>query len=255
MSNLYFFKKSFFVIIISLFLSACGGGNGAGNKLSAIGATGTTGSGAPVNNNSSITLSGSVGDGPVSGATVVIKNASGKTLKSVSSDEHAKYSVTLEVNTNDYPLMIEASGGIDLVTSAAPDFTLYSVVTDPSERIANLNPFTTMIVKTAEFMRGGLTPANIKIATSKTLQQLNFGLDSTLVPDPVTSPVSQSNIADIVKSSETFGEMIRRTRNTLNNGKTANDVMADLAEDLSDGNLDGVTKNKPSPRTSNVSRL
>ncbi|HEB54745.1 MAG TPA: hypothetical protein ENI98_00285 [Gammaproteobacteria bacterium] len=255
MCNLYSCKNVFFVIILSLFLSACGGGNETGDKLSGLSATGVTEADTPINSDTSITLSGSVGDGPVAGATVVIKNASGKTLKSVLSDQQAKYSVNIEVSATDYPLLIEASGGIDLVTDAAPDFILYSVISDPSVKIANLNPFSTMIVKTAEFMTGGLNSANIKIAKSNTLSQLNFGLDSTLVPDPISTPISQSNIAVIVKSSETFGEMIRRTRDTLKNGKTADEIILDLAEDLTDGDLDGVSKNGIIPKTSSVSRL
>ncbi len=255
MRNFYSCKNLFFIIILSLFLSACGGGNGTDSKLSGISTTGVTGSDVPVSNETSITLSGSVGDGPIAGATVVIKNASGKTLKSVVSDQHAKYSVKLEVNATDYPLVIEASGGIDLVTDAAPDFILYSVISDPSVKIANLNPFSTMIVKTAEFMADGLNSANIKTAKNNTLAQLNFGLDSALVPDPVSTPISESNITVIVKASETFGEMIRRTRDTLKNGKTADEVILDLAEDLTDGNLDGVGRNGVIPKTSTVSRL
>lgn len=256
MSNIiYFGKSSFFVIVLSLFLSACGGGNDTGNELSDINTTGVTDSGTPVNNDTSITLSGSVGDGPVTGATVVIKNSSGEILKSVLSNEYAKYSVNIRVNANDYPLMLEASGGIDLVTSAAPDFILYSVVTDPSVKTANLNPFTTMIIKTAAFMLGGLSAENIEIAKNHTLSLLNFGLDTRLVPDPITSDITSSNIAVIVKSSETFGEMIRRTRDTLNNGKSADDVILDLAEDLTDGALDGSGANGTIPRTSTISHL
>ncbi len=252
---IHFCKTLFLAIILGLFLSACGGGRDTGNKVSDINTTGVTESDTPVNNDTSITLSGSVGDGPVAGAMVVIKNSSGEILKSVLSDEYAKYIVSIEVNANEYPLMIEASGGIDLVTSAAPDFVLYSIVTDPSVRIANLNPFTTMIIKTAEFMPGGLSVENIEIAKNHTLSRLNFGLDTTLLSDPIASDITSSNIAVIVKSSETFGEMIRRTRDTLNNGMSADEVILDLAEDLIDGILDGSGASETIARTSTVSIL
>jgi hypothetical protein len=47
------------------------------------------------------------------------------------------------------------------------------------------------------------------------LNQLNFGLDTFSMPDPISTPVTGDNVAMIVKASETFGEMIRRTRDTL----------------------------------------
>jgi hypothetical protein len=74
----------------------------------------------------SISLRGSVGDGPIVGATVTIKDAKGKILSSSVSDASANYSISIKAPGNAYPVTLEATGGTDIVTNTSPDFTLLS---------------------------------------------------------------------------------------------------------------------------------
>ena len=48
-----------------------------------------------------------------------------------------------------------------------------------SAGIANITPFSTLIVENAKSLPGGVSAANITQATSTIVSQLNFGLDTT----------------------------------------------------------------------------
>ena len=111
-------------------LTACGGGD-----------SGIT---------SDVTHSGSVGDGPITGATVTIMDRNGTILATETSDNTANYQVTLKVPKDAYPLHITATGGIDAVTQSQPDFSLASVATDPAQSKAHINPFSTLITRMAD---------------------------------------------------------------------------------------------------------
>ena len=171
------------------------------------------------------------------------------------SDERANYNISIIVKDNDYPLIIEATGGIDLVTSTAPDFTLYSTAVDPSVKHVNINPFSTLIVKTAESMVDGLNSTNIKQISNQVSSMLGFGLDKALVPDPITTQITTTNIAVIVKASEAFGEMIRRTRDFFGDNMTADQVLTALAADFTDGKLDGAGASGTTPSITTLSNI
>ncbi|MBI5039900.1 MAG: putative Ig domain-containing protein, partial [Gammaproteobacteria bacterium] len=168
--------------------------------------------------------------------------ASGSVIRRERSDASANYKLKLSGKNVLYPLVIKAEGGTDIVTDAAPDFTLTSVATSKAVTRVNINPFTTLIVRTASKMAGGLTAANVNAARAIVLRQFNFGINRNLIPDPATVYVDGSNISMIVKSSESLGEMIRRTRDTLvGQGvfTTGDRVIDALASDIADGHLDG----------------
>jgi hypothetical protein len=188
-------------------------------------------------------LSGSVGDGPIVGATVSVTNSRGELLESKISDNTGTYKVRIKTKREDYPLTVEATGGFDLVTGYESGFKLVSTALNRSQkRKINLNPFSTLITKTVLAMPGGLNEANLSATKDIISRQLSFGLDPILVPDPVHSRVSVENIADIVKASEVLAEMIRRTRKALVvAGYNLDDdqVFDTLARDLSDGVIDG----------------
>ncbi len=187
------------------------------------------------------TYQGSVGDGPVTGATIIISDKDGVVLNSIVSDAFANYEVSIQAKESSYPLTIEAIGGIDLVTNAAPTFELISTVLYPLDTIANINPFSTFIVRTAEAM-GGLTDENIEQATATVLRELNFGFDKALMPDPISTEVTESEVASLVKASESLGELIRRTQRSADDNRmlvSENDVILMLSADLADGVLDG----------------
>ena len=187
------------------------------------------------------TYQGSVGDGPVVGAIVTIKDKHGVVLGSKTADAFANYKISIKARGNAYPLTIEAAGGIDLVTNAPPTFTLVSTVLHPSAKIANINPFSTFIVRTAEAM-GGLTDENVSLATRTVLKELNFGFDDAVMADPIVERVTENEVALIVKTSESLGELVRRTQAVaVANGHDVSEgeVISALSADLSDGALDG----------------
>lgn len=207
-------------------LAACGGGTSS-----------TPGGNPPA----SVTISGSVGDGPIIGATITIMDAYGTVIATTTSDDMASYKTNIPEDAA-YPLIIAANGGTDLVSGTAPDFEMLSLVYDASAQNANINPFSTLIVKTAQSMPGGLNPANLELATQIITKNVNFGLDTAQVPDPITTVIDEQNVATIVKSSEVLAEMLRRARRSLTaSGSTLNedDLMDRLASDLSDGVIDG----------------
>jgi len=128
----------------------------------------------------------------------------------------------------------------------------------PSTKTVNINPFSTLIVKTALAMPGGATEQNIAAARSAVVGELNFGFDAALLGDPITVAVTDSNAAMITKSGEALGEMIHRTRNTvlvLGSSLTADDVVTSLAADLSDGSLDGSGTTNVDPRISATAKV
>ncbi len=115
------FSKVLLCVIFAVQLVACGGGGGGG---------GSTGSGA-ADIASAVEVSGSVGDGPVTGATIVVYADNGDELGTMSSDNTASFQTTVRAKGRDYPLLIKASGGFDLVTGDEPAFEMLSVMMGP----------------------------------------------------------------------------------------------------------------------------
>jgi len=186
----------------------------------------------------SVDVSGSVGDGPVTGATVTVYGSDGAVLGTVQTDSTAGFRSTLRIRGNQYPVTLLVSGGVDLVTGRAPDFVLESVLLKPSDRVANINPFTSVAVALARRLPGGVSAANVASAQGIVRAQLGFGLDEGLVADPISSTIDADNVAALVKSSEALGELVRRVRNVT--GRGTDQVVAALAADLVDGHLDGL---------------
>lgn len=189
-----------------------------------------------------VEISGSVGDGPVVNANLVVHAKDGAVLDQTVSDQDAGYNLQLKTKGKYYPLTIDALGGTDLVTQLPPGFTLRSASTEPRKKaIVNLNPFTTLAVAMAGRMNGGLTSSNIASALDTVLNEFNLGLTSQLSLDPMTTPVDDSNLAEIVKASETLAEVLRRTRDSVSSvhDYTIDELIDAVAADLVDGTLDG----------------
>ena len=215
--------------------------------------TDETHSGAIENDTAPIVISGSIGDGPVIGAYITITDNNDEIIAFTTSDDTANFTVTVPGDT-DFPVTISATGGTDVVTGAPPDFYMYSVAENAGNSrtnvTANINPFSTLIVKTALAMQGGLSPSNLSISRQNILHYLNFGIDTALMPDPITTPVTEQNVANIVKSSEAFAEAIRRTSTALKEAGTfANEdqVISALSADMANGLLDGVGADNADP--------
>ena len=189
------------------------------------------------------TISGSVGDGPIVGAEVDIRDQSGQVIGSQTSNELANFQVTITVRGNQFPLTAEVTDGTDLVTGAPPDYPLVASIMRPgSNQIANLNPFSTLSVAITQRMAGGLTESNVNIAAGAVLDALSFGLDRNLVPNPMTTEITAGNIATLIKASEAFSETARRTRDALmvvGLVTSASEVLDSVAADMVDGIVDG----------------
>ncbi len=203
-------------------------------------------------------ITGSVGDGPITGATLSIFDRNGNLVQTETSDDSANYSARIRAKGNAFPLSIEVSGGTDLVTGRAPDFGLASVVVHPKVKSVNVNPFSTLIVGAARSMSGGLNEENVAAMQDAVVQQLNFGLDPALVGDPIGTEIADDNVAVMVKASEALGEMVRRTVSNLQAaglGISADQVVEALSHDLVDGVIDGLGGANADSRVAAVATL
>jgi hypothetical protein len=204
-----------------------------------------------------VDLNGSVGDGPIIGATVAIYSNSGELLSSVKSDVAASYRFKIKASESDYPLLLKVTGGTDLVTGNEPDYQLSSVAMTPSEKSVNINPFSTLVVKMAQSM-GGVNAATVSEAKAIVTNSFAFGLDPSVVADPITTLITESNVANMVKASEVLGEMVRRTRDALVTAGTVvsgDEVIAAIAADLTDSVMDGVGAGGVNPAISATAKV
>lgn len=203
-------------------------------------------------------ISGSVGDGPVVGARIRVYTDAGVLIAESTSSGSADYNLAIKTKGKNFPLRVVADQGTDLVTGDAPDFELVSRITLPNARsISNLNPFGTLIYGMAR-KSGGVTDTRIENARLVVVDRYGFGLDPAIMDDPVTVPVDDNNVHLIVTTSETLGEMIRRTRDALiTTGSTidGDDVVDRLAADLTDGWIDGDGAAGRDPRTAAVANV
>ncbi len=226
--NRSYTTKAIALTAIVLLLTACGGGS--------------SGSGSTTVAPSSFTFGGSVGDGPVVGAAITVQDNNGNIISTQTSDSSANYQITLSAPPG-FPLTITASGGTDLVTGSAPGFSMKSVVQADTQGTANINPFSTLIVTTAQNMPGGLTASNLDAARTAVMANLGFGIDTQAIPDAIATKLDRQNVANLVKACEALAEMIRRTRRTLlvagiDQGEDT--IISRISGDLTDGEMDGV---------------
>lgn len=188
-------------------------------------------------------ITGSVGDGPIVGAAMRILRNDGVELARMESSATASFNVVVRTKGKYYPLSIEASNGIDLVTNSAPDFELLSAVREPGKKsIANVNPFSTFTVELAGHLPGGPSKANLVAAEAIVSAELNNGLTSLATSGSMNTKIDRTNIAEIVRASEALGETVRRTRAALEASgypTSADSVVRAVAADLTDSVVDG----------------
>jgi len=206
-----------------------------------------------------ITLSGSVGTGPIVGANIVVATIDGEQLAQFQSDTSAGYDVSISVAENYYPLIISTSGGTNLVTGLAPDFNLLSVVFGGSENsVVNVNLFSTIAVELAHMLPGGLTVGNLNSAEEIVSRELNSGLAQLAATGPIGSVVDASNIAEMIRASQTLAEILRRTQILLQGAgfdTRGDQVVLNLAADLTDAVVDGLGASNADERTAAVSTI
>lgn len=237
------------VLTLFLLLGVAGCG-GEGNHTSTALHDAVTASNAVVEHRAT----GSVGDGPIVGARLRVRANSGKLLMESESSGDADYDITIKTKGKHYAITIEADRGIDIVTGAPPDFSLLTAIIRPNtSSINNLNPYTTVIFGAA-LKNGGISDSTTAAALDAVVSRYNFGLDPHAVADPINTQIDESNIHVIIKASETFGEMIRRTRDALPN-LDGDAVVAALSADLTDGWIDGRGASGRDPRVAAVANV
>lgn len=180
--------------------------------------------------------------GTVSSATIGVVDGDGAQLFYDYGDEQAGHAFVLPPGTT-YPVIVTASNGVDLVTGLPPVISMLSVVEKPADTTSNINPLTTLIVKTAQAMPGGINPSNLELANQYVVASLNFGLDVVRIPNPVTTIIDDRNVASMVKAGRVLTETLHRSvlRLGLSGTSLTEDELLDaLAADMVDGRPDGV---------------
>ncbi|HEY5646246.1 MAG TPA: hypothetical protein VIS76_09905 [Pseudomonadales bacterium] len=178
-------------------------------------------------------LSGSVGDGPIVGADILVEDARGRVLLTTESDAYAAYEVRIAGGTP-LPVTIRVSGGTDLVTGRAADFELLGATFGSGPVTLNASPYTTLAVRTAWCM-GALTPENLTLAWSRIHHTMNLGWDRARIGNPMSEPVTEGNIGTVLIANEALGEVVRRTAQALaptGDPLNADQVMAHLGCEL-----------------------
>ncbi len=186
------------------------------------------------------TFSGSVGDGPIVGAEITVIDAEGNLVTSTTSDDGANYSVEIPGQTP-LPVTVRVQGGTDLVTQRASDFELVAALHTVGTQTVNVSPLTTLAVRAAE-CSGDVSPENLDLAWQAMSADLNMGLDSAALADPMASAIDESNIETAVLANEAVGEWVRRTGAALQSAGFAaslDEVVEILACDMADGAMDG----------------
>lgn len=201
-------------VLMAVAVSGCSGGGSSGASDSTTGAAGSAADSVGSTATAPVSVSGSVGDGPVVGATLEVVDGSGEVLRSVVSSDTADYRLELPVGTQ-LPVLVRATGGTDLVTGGPLDFPLVGAVLATGKVTVNISPLTTLAVEAARCSVEGLSEAGLDGAWRKIHSQAAFGLDSAAVPDPMNDKVSARNVATLVLANELLGESVRRTVSAL----------------------------------------
>ena len=222
------FLRAFLLVGFAASLSACSGGADQADEL-----TGEV----PADNG--FTVSGSVGDGSLVGASVVVADANGDIIVETLSDAGTLYEVDIPPDSS-MPLTITATGGADIVSGGAIEFDLVSVVFSNSQTV-NVSPLTTLATRMAE-CSGTVSASSMDRSWALINSELGTMFDPLV--NPMTQPVSADNAAQLVLANEALRETLRRTVSALVGSGV--DVSADatlemIACDLEeDGVLNGV---------------
>ena len=182
-----------------------------------------------------LAFSGFVIDGPVSGADVRVRDANGQELAQTKSDADARFDVAIPEDAQ-FPLLITATGGVNVTTAADPGFPITGFITEASQRQVVLSSLSTLVVAGANCSGDSKQVASIMADPSAALAVLErhgFGLDAAdrerlLYAVPTTSAQAGS----LLLASEALGETLRRAANALraSDGVTEpNDVLRAIA--------------------------
>jgi len=167
----------------------------------------------------STTLRGYVIDGPVAGAEVTIRDASGREIATGRSDDRARFAIELGGDI-DYPLSIQASGGINATTGEDPGFTLAGIVSSSSQTDVVVSALSSLVMQRAECdaqSRGdSVATSHLRVAediaaAADPLRGYGFGLTTAQRAELLTgSPATPAEAAGLLLASEAMAESLRR---------------------------------------------
>jgi len=229
-------SKLLTTILIVAALGACsGGGGGSSNQPSQ--QSGSQISTSDLSQQSGFAITGSIGDGPIVDAEVVVRDRNGEVVATGQSDQEANYTIDIPADAA-LPLTIHVTGGTDLVTGRSADFELVAMINETGLQTANVSPLTTVAVKAAQ-CRGTETVTGMNKSWDDLAGFFTVGFDRTELGDPMTQLINENNIETAVLANEALGELIRRTGSAFGGSIPLDQIVDVLACDLADGALDG----------------
>jgi len=237
------FRSPKVVLIISaILLSSCQGGGGDSSIVS---------------DSSSVLglqVSGIGSDAPVITGNVNSQGADGRSCGDATTDAHGNYAMVIPLDCT-FPVIMNLTGGYDLVSKDDNYTNMYSVVLDSMTDRVNVTPLSTIIyyaalARTQESGISTLTGSNLDFVTTTAMRYFNFGIDSAVEPgfvgdyNPLTIKIGSQNACVFVKANEGLMETVRRTAlywwpGTSLDNATINKVLKALGDDIADGVLDG----------------
>lgn len=228
------------LMALAFIATACSGGGGSSGSSDQRATATTPSATSPAETTpsaSTYTIGGSIGDGPIVNADIVVRDASGVVVATGVSDAYANYSLEIPTATP-RPVTLHVTGGIDLVTDRGADFELVAILNATGAQTVNISPLTTLAVKAAQ-CRGDTTEAGLNEVWDDVSRDLSIGLDGQQLGDPMTQMIDRYNIETAVLANEAIGELVRRSGAGMGGAVSLDDIVDVLACDLADGVLDG----------------
>lgn len=236
------------ISVVSIFcalalLNSCGGGGGGGGETS----------GAPTSGVQTGTASGTVIDGPISGATVDIfdftGNVKGLKLGTGTTDANGNYSITLTPRPSG-PVMVIASGGSYIEDATGTQTTLGAsdqfMEIVPATSIvsgtltAHVNPLSHIAANLVQAASGSLSLDNAITAAKGVLGQ-QYGVSikdlASNVPVSASSPSITTPPSMNQRQSGVVIAGLSQLANTM--GVRTVDLIKAFGDDYSDGKFDG----------------
>jgi len=226
------------ILLASLFsiaLASCGSGGGGGGSPAAPTTT-------------SITISGSVVKGPVTGGTITFfalnaDGSRGAQLGTTTTDTNGNYTVTLNPAPTT-PFLAESSGGTYVDEATGTSTTLLAsdklqAALSAGTTLATVTPLTHIAAARAQALAAGGTPLDTAVDSSNTGVAAQYGM----VDIVATLPPAANNAISVATASRDeriYALVLAGIAQQANGvGVRAIDLAAALAEDAKDGILDG----------------
>ncbi len=209
-------------------------------------------------NSASITVAGDVIDGPIVNGIIELRDRDNVIINSSKTDTKGHYALTIPDSAK-FPLLATITEGTDIVTEQPLIFSLNSVIIEDiqttSNKTININTFSSLITLSTQLFPNH-SAGEISQAVKNILNGMSFGLDMNI--NPVSTPTSKDNVADIIKANQAAIEFMKRLSHAAE--KSLTKTMKAVVEDLSDGQIDGqvaagIVKTQLTERISQLAQL